>query len=229
MVFILPRSLSVFSAVTLRITRVTAWLTSPLGGQLWGGATTGKSKCRKEYIEITISKSKTDQMGQGAQVCLAPMSRHHINLLSLFSEWLSMLGSLDPSPSAAFIPAFHKESGLLSCECNVMTRVREAGGSLVMIGELEGAFQGAHEVQAGGQLVGPQQAIRLESCLEKAQQHLVCLCLSQRHIRLQCLRTCCLQQASVAMCHGLLRLLTGHCHWVCFIIGLMSGSWLGQT
>ena len=52
-----------------------------------------------------------------------------------------------------------KRPVLLSCECDVLTRVMEAGGSLVMIGELEGAFQGAHEVQAGGQLVGPHQAV----------------------------------------------------------------------
>ena len=61
------------------------------------------------YVEISIRKSKTDQRGQGAQVCLAPISRHHIDLLSLFNQWSSVLSSLDPSPSAAFIPAFDKE------------------------------------------------------------------------------------------------------------------------
>ena len=64
----------------------------------------GKGK----YIEISMRKSKTDQRGQGAQVCLAPLSRHHIDLLSLFDQWSHVLSLLDTSPSAAFIPSFSK-------------------------------------------------------------------------------------------------------------------------
>lgn len=65
-----------------------------------------------QYIEITIRKSKTDQRGQGAHVCLAPVSRHHIDLLAIFKKWAIALASFDSHPSAAFLPAFNKESNM---------------------------------------------------------------------------------------------------------------------
>lgn len=62
-----------------------------------------------KYIQITIRKSKTDQRGQGAHVCLAPITRHHVNLLLIFSKWMAIQTSLNPSPSAAFIPSYNRQ------------------------------------------------------------------------------------------------------------------------
>ena len=61
-----------------------------------------------QYIEVKIRKSKTDQQGRGAQVCLAPISRHHITVLGIFQLWMQFLSRTDPNPNAALIPSFHR-------------------------------------------------------------------------------------------------------------------------
>ncbi len=63
-----------------------------------------------QFIEITIRKSKTDQRGQGAMVCIAAVSRHQIPVLTIFKGWISFVTQANPSPTAAFLPAFHLSS-----------------------------------------------------------------------------------------------------------------------
>ena len=58
------------------------------------------------YIEVTIRKSKTDQRGHGAHVCLAPITRHNINLLTRFQAWLASGSAVHSSPSSALLPSF---------------------------------------------------------------------------------------------------------------------------
>ena len=47
-----------------------------------------QSSLGKEYIEINIRKSKTDQRGQGAMVCIPARSRHQIPIASIFKSWM---------------------------------------------------------------------------------------------------------------------------------------------
>ncbi len=67
------------------------------------------------YIKLRIRKSKTDQQASGAEVIVADISRHGVDIMERLSRWVG-LRHADHGLESPLVPAWNYDDRVMSAE-----------------------------------------------------------------------------------------------------------------